>query len=152
MAKRRKNKWQKIADADLGTLQRFMTGEGSDDATVGREPGPAESPFPPHRGYRIEGWTQPFPPNPALLRHTMVTEGYTVFQWGDVPGSIYATHMHDTDQSHWMISGTLELIVAGCGTVTLAAGDRDFMPAGTYHSARVLGDEPAVYLVGERTG
>ena len=31
-------------------------------------------------------------------------------------------------------------------------GDRDFMPAGTYHSARVAGDEPVMYLVGEKMG
>lgn len=33
----------------------------------------------------------------------------------------------------------------------LEAGDRDFMPAETYHSARVIGDEAVLYLVGELT-
>ena len=28
--------------------------------------------------------------------------------------------------------------------------DRDFMPAGTYHSARVLGEEQLLYLIGEK--
>jgi len=57
--------------------------------------------------------------------------------------------MHADDQSHWVVSGRLELMVEGYGTFVLEAGDRDFMPAGTYHSARVLGDEPVLYLIGE---
>lgn len=36
------------------------------------------------------------------------------------------------------------------GTFILEAGDRDFLPAGTYYSARVLGDEHVIYLVGEK--
>jgi hypothetical protein len=44
----------------------------------------------------------------------------------------------------------LELQVEGVGAVTLNPGDRDFMPAGTYHSARVIGNQPVVYLIGEK--
>ena len=80
----------------------------------------------------------------------MTAEGYGVFGWSDQPGTTYGVHKHATHQSHWIISGALELEVQGVGTVTLNPGDRDFMPAGTYHSARVLGDEPVVYLIGEK--
>jgi len=84
-----------------------------------------------------------------MLRHILVLEGFSVFQWSDQPGRIYGKHMHADDQSHWVVSGRLELMVEGYGTFVLEAGDRDFMPAGTYHSARVLGDEPILYLIGE---
>lgn len=100
--------------------------------------------------YRIVRWTEPFPPNPAMLRFILESEGYFVYQWGDPPGSVYANHKHETDQVHWIVSGQMEICVERGGTHLLAAGDRDLMPANTYHSARMLGDENVVYLVGER--
>jgi mannose-6-phosphate isomerase-like protein (cupin superfamily) len=100
--------------------------------------------------YRTEKWQEIFAPNPAMLRHQMTVEGYDVFQWSDQPGVEYGSHMHGEEQSHWIISGSLELSVQGIGTFVLEAGDRDFMPAGTYHSARVLGEEPVMYLIGAK--
>jgi quercetin dioxygenase-like cupin family protein len=100
--------------------------------------------------YSIQRWAGIGTPNPALLRHQLRSEGYSVFQWSDAPGSVYGSHKHDCDQSHWVISGSLELNVEGCGVFVLNAGDRDLMFKGTYHSARVLGNEPAIYLIGER--
>jgi len=102
--------------------------------------------------YKIEKWTGLNPSNPAMLRHILVSEGYNVFQWTDQAESVYGNHKHDNDQSHWILSGSLELTVEKVGTFLLEAGDRDFMPAGTYHSARVAGDEPVMYLVGEKMG
>ena len=100
--------------------------------------------------YRIERWSALHAPNSAMLRHILVTEGYRVFQWCDLPEAVYVNHKHAEDQSHWIISGALELTIERVGTVVLEAGDRDFMPAGTYHSARVVSEEPVVYLVGEK--
>ena len=85
-----------------------------------------------------------------MLRHSMTADGYQVFQWCDEPGTEYGNHMHSEDQSHWIISGSLELTVERSGVYLLEAGDRDFMPAGTYHSARVVSDEPVMYLVGAK--
>lgn len=80
----------------------------------------------------------------------MESEGYRVFQWSDPPGATYSRHAHGNDQSHWIVAGTLELDVAGCGIVRLSRGDRDFMPANTEHAAAVIGDEPVVYLIGAK--
>jgi quercetin dioxygenase-like cupin family protein len=102
------------------------------------------------QSYRVEKWQQFYMPNPAMLRNLLAMEGYSVFQWSDSPGTIYGMHKHDDDQSHWVISGSLELRTESSGTHVLNAGDRDFMPANTYHSARVLGSEPALYLVGAK--
>jgi hypothetical protein len=49
-----------------------------------------------------------------------------------------------------VISGSLELTVQGVGTFVLETCDRDFMAAGTYHSARVIGEEPVMYLIGAK--
>src|SRR5437016_10333463 len=100
--------------------------------------------------YSIRKWAEIYPPNPAMLRYILVSEGYRVFQWCDQPEIAYGQHKHDEDQSHWIISGTLELTVERFGIFTLEVGDRDFMPAGIYHSARVLGEEPVMYLIGEK--
>lgn len=98
--------------------------------------------------YRVERWDGPDAPVAEEMIGRMRDEGYSVFKWSDAAGAVYADHEHGDDQCHWIISGTLELEVRGFGTVILNAGDRDFMPAGTVHSARVLGDEPVVYLIG----
>jgi quercetin dioxygenase-like cupin family protein len=100
--------------------------------------------------YRIERWSQLHAPNAAMMRHILVAEGFRVFQWSDLPEAVYATHKHHEDQSHWIVSGALELTIERVGTFVLAAGDRDFMPADTYHSARVVSEEPVLYLVGEK--
>lgn len=99
--------------------------------------------------YRIERWSNALSPNPAMMRDVMARDGYSVYQWSDPAGTNYGMHKHETAQSHWIVSGVLEITVEGRGTISLGAGDRDFMPANTYHSARVVGDGPVLYLVGE---
>lgn len=101
--------------------------------------------------YRVVRWTEIYAPNAAMLRFTLEREGFRVYQWADRAEMFYARHKHDEDQTHWIISGSLELTVENRGTFVLEAGDRDFMPAGTFHTARVVGDEPVVYLIGEKT-
>src|SRR5947207_7081674 len=98
---------------------------------------------------QIDRWSQTTSPNADDLRSQFCAEGYSVFQWSDAPGTRYGPHAHAEDQSHWIVSGELELRV-GHETYKLRAGDRDFLPANTIHSAFVLGDEPVVYLIGAR--
>lgn len=86
----------------------------------------------------------------ALYRRVLADEGYSVFCWTDVPGSQYPDHQHSNDQTHWILSGNLELTVEGHGAFLLEPGDRDIMPAGTVHSARVIGAKPVSYLIGEK--
>jgi len=99
--------------------------------------------------YQVIRWKQSETPTPVKLRQQMESEGYSVYQWRDSAGAVYSEHFHGNDQSHWIILGSLELTVKDYGTFVLNAGDRDIMPANTYHSARVVGDEPVVYLIGE---
>ena len=101
--------------------------------------------------YSIVRWDGDGLPDPAKLQEKMNDEGYSVYRWSDAPGTVYGKHQHPTDQSHWIISGWLELDVQDAGTFVLGPGDRDVMPAGTDHSARVIGDEPVVYLIGEKS-
>jgi len=97
----------------------------------------------------VERWSVTSSPEPDELKSRLRDEGYSVFQWSDAPGTKYGPHSHAEDQSHWILSGELELRV-GHETYTLRAGDRDFLPANTVHSAFVPGNEPAVYLIGAK--
>lgn len=98
--------------------------------------------------YRVERWNGSETPDAGELIKRLSDEGYSVFQWTDSAGAVYPDHQHGDHQSHWIISGTLELKVGGYGVVVLNPGDRDFMPAGTVHSARVVGGGPVSYLIG----
>ncbi|MGQ0763577.1 MAG: cupin domain-containing protein [Acidobacteriota bacterium] len=89
---------------------------------------------------------RPIPQNYASDYKTKVTAS---FEWTDAPGTKYGPHSHLEDQSHWILSGELELRV-GHETYTLRAGDRDYLPANTMHSAFVPGDEPVTYLIGAK--
>ena len=99
--------------------------------------------------YRIERWSSQFLPNPAMLRLTLANEGYTIYQWSLAPGMIEAQRKNETDHTHWLISGSLDVAVINAGVFRLEAGDRAYLPAGVIFSFRVIGEQPALYLVGE---
>lgn len=100
--------------------------------------------------YKVERWKENGAPDALPMRKILEAEGYSVYQWQDAPGAFYPNHQHGTDQTHWIISGALELTIENAATFTLNPGDRDFMPAETIHSARVVSDETIVYLIGEK--
>ena len=98
---------------------------------------------------QVDRWSETTPPDPTELRARLQSEGYSVFQWSDAPGTKYGPHAHAEDQSHWILSGELELRV-GHEAYTLRAGDRDFLAANTIHSAAVPGTQPVIYLIGAK--
>ena len=99
--------------------------------------------------FSVQRWTHDEEPNARQLRAVLEAEGFSVFEWSDAPGTRYEPHAHDDNQSHWVISGALELTIAG-ETYTLDEGDRDFLPANTIHAAFVPGDKPVRYLIGSK--
>ncbi len=98
---------------------------------------------------QVERWIEASPPDATELRKQLESEGYSVFQWLDAPGTRYGPHAHDEDQSHWILSGALELRV-GYENYTLRPGDRDFLPANTMHSASVPENASVSYLIGRK--
>lgn len=101
-------------------------------------------------GYTITRWKGADAATAEQLWAALEADGYSVFQWTDRPGTTYPEHSHAEDQSHCIVSGRLELSVEGFGAEVLGPGDRDHMPAGTVHSARVVGNDPVVYLIGRK--
>jgi len=95
----------------------------------------------------IERWNGAEPPDEQTLRARLEAEGYSVFESRDAAGTTYGPHSHGEDQTHWIVSGALILRV-GWEEYTLRAGDRDYLPANTEHSAIVPRDEAVFYLIG----
>ena len=60
---------------------------------------------------QIERWSEPSSPDAEELKARLLDEGYSVFQCTDAPGTKYGPHAHAEDQSHWILSGELELRV-----------------------------------------
>jgi quercetin dioxygenase-like cupin family protein len=98
---------------------------------------------------KIARWQGPEAPDEASLRRRLEADGYSVYAWTDHRGATYAPHTHADDQTHCIVRGALALTVGGQEYV-LRPGDRDWLPAGTLHAARVVGDEPVTYLIGAK--
>jgi quercetin dioxygenase-like cupin family protein len=98
---------------------------------------------------KVQRWRGEAPPDPQALRAALEAEGYSVYGWTDARGATYAPHTHDDDQSHWVLRGAIALTVDG-EEYELGPGDRDWLPAGTVHSARVVGDGAVTYLIGSK--
>jgi quercetin dioxygenase-like cupin family protein len=126
-------------------LDEFKTSRASNQSSNDEPSGSLKSGL----KMQIEKWSEENSPDAGDLKQRLQSEGYTVFQWSDAPGTKYGPHAHAEDQSHWIVSGELELRV-GHETYTLRAGDRDYLPANTIHSASVPGDKPLVYLIGAK--
>ena len=100
--------------------------------------------------YHVQKWQGDETPDAEKLRAAMESDGYQILDWSDRPGTTYAMHEHAEDQSHCIISGEIEFVIENEGTFVLGAGDRDYLPAGTRHSARVIGDEIVFYMIGAK--
>ena len=88
-----------------------------------------------------------------LQRHDLSVPDREVIQTrvDFAPGAAFGRHSHPGEEIVYVIEGELEYEVEGKPTVTLKAGDVLFIPAGTIHAARNVGDrngaELATYIV-----
>ena len=88
-----------------------------------------------------------------LQRHDMSTPGTEVVQAhiDFEPGTAFGNHKHPGEEIIYILEGELEYIVEGKSPVTLKAGEVLFIPAGTIHSAKNIGNtkasELATYIV-----
>lgn len=100
--------------------------------------------------FQVRRWTGFNVPSPAVLVYHLGAEGYLVKHWVGQPGIAYAWRKCRTDRSHWVVSGDLEIIHEKGESYILKAGDRDFIPVNSWYMARVVGEAPVSYLVGEK--
>jgi quercetin dioxygenase-like cupin family protein len=88
-----------------------------------------------------------------LQRHDLSVGGREVVQVRvDIaPGVAFGNHTHPGEEIIYVLEGTFEYQVEGKPPVTLKAGDVLFIPAGTVHAAKNVGNvtasELATYIV-----
>src|SRR5215207_5619531 len=88
-----------------------------------------------------------------LLRHDLSVSGREVVQVRVdlAPGMAFPPHSHPGEEIAFVIEGLLEYRLEGRPPVTLKAGEALFIPAGTIHSAKNVGNgtaaELATYIV-----
>lgn len=88
-----------------------------------------------------------------LQRHDLSVAGHEAVQVRVdlAPGVAFPNHTHPGEEIIYVLAGSLEYGVAGKAPAVLKAGDVLFIPAGTVHSAKNVGDvtasELATYIV-----
>jgi len=83
-----------------------------------------------------------------VLRHDVSIEGREVIQVrvGFERGTAAAYHSHPGEEIAYVLEGTMEYQFEGQQPQVLKAGDALFIPAGTNHSAKNIGDGKAIEL------
>ena len=88
-----------------------------------------------------------------LLRNDLSVPGREAIQVrvGFAKGAAFGRHSHPGEEIAYVLEGTLEYEIDGKPTVTLRAGETLYIPAGTIHAAKNVGDgkgsELATYIV-----
>jgi quercetin dioxygenase-like cupin family protein len=83
-----------------------------------------------------------------LQRHDLSAPGREVVQARVEldPGVSFPKHWHPGEEIIYVLEGSLEYQVEGKPPVTLKAGDVLFIPAGTIHTAKNVGNGPGAEL------
>jgi quercetin dioxygenase-like cupin family protein len=83
-----------------------------------------------------------------LLQHDLIAPGREVVQVrvDFAPGVGFPSHSHPGEEIAYVIEGVLEYQLEGKPPVTLKAGESLFIPAGTVHSAKNIGNSNAAEL------
>lgn len=88
-------------------------------------------------------------PTEDELRRRLEERGYRVSRHVYPPGTRFPEHTHDVDKIDAVVSGRFRMTAEG-REVVLEAGDVLAVPAGTVHTAEVVGDRPVVSLDAKR--
>lgn len=76
-------------------------------------------------------------------------EGYEVSVYAYREGTVFPVHEHSQDKCDAVLEGVLRIVVDGVA-YDLVSGDRLYLPAGTRHSAEVVGPKTVLSLDGTR--
>jgi mannose-6-phosphate isomerase-like protein (cupin superfamily) len=98
----------------------------------------------------VTPWSDSEPPTQSALLKLMVDEGLNPYAWSNGPYDTYAAHTHSYDKVIYVVQGSITFGLPELGRqITLKAGDRLDLPAGTLHDARV-GAQGVVCLEGHK--
>ncbi len=99
---------------------------------------------------RLERWEPSDGPlTEKRMMGAMEREGYEVACYAYRPGTEFPVHEHSQDKCDAVLEGMLRIVVDDVA-YDLAPGDRLYLPAGTRHSAEVVGSKTVVSLDGTR--
>jgi quercetin dioxygenase-like cupin family protein len=83
-------------------------------------------------------WDSTDPPTEGLIRTILAEENLKPYAWGNSPGDVYQAHAHGYHKVIYVVQGSITFGLPQEGQqVTLKAGDRLELPAGTQHNAIV---------------
>jgi mannose-6-phosphate isomerase-like protein (cupin superfamily) len=96
---------------------------------------------------KVEHWNEKEdgPLSESALRQKLEHRGYHVTRYIYSPGTVFPDHKHTVDKIDAVLSGKFQMSMGG-KSVILEAGDCLSVPAGTIHSAEVVGNEAVVSL------
>lgn len=99
-------------------------------------------------GLRLERWAaEDGPLTEKRLLSLLESEGYEVAVYAYRAGTTFPEHAHAQEKCDAVLEGVLRVTVDGV-TYDLGGGDRIYIPAGTRHSAEVLGRRTVLSLDG----
>ncbi len=94
----------------------------------------------------VTPWADSVPPTQSMLWRLMSDEGLSPYAWSNGPHDIYAAHMHPYNKVIYIMQGSITFGLPELRQqLTLKAGDRLDLPAGTVHDA-VVGSQGVVCL------
>lgn len=95
---------------------------------------------------RVEKWDPAWGRvSEAALRRRLEAQGYAVSRYVYAPGTCFPEHTHEVDKKDAVLGGRFK-ISADSKEFVLEAGDVIEIPAGTLHTAEVVGGEAVVSL------
>ncbi|MBI4760919.1 MAG: cupin domain-containing protein [Chloroflexota bacterium] len=98
----------------------------------------------------VTPWAGSTPPTESTLRQLMANEGLSPYVWSNGPHDVYAAHTHSYDKVIYVVRGSITFGLPELGQrLTLRAGDRLDLPAGTVHDA-VVGADGVICLEGHK--
>ena len=98
----------------------------------------------------ITPWPAPISPTESTLRQLCADEGLHPYPWSNGPHDVYPAHMHSYDKIIYVVHGSITFSLPDLKQqITLQAGDRLDLPAGTVHDA-VVGPQGVVCLEAHR--
>lgn len=80
------------------------------------------------------------PSDPGEIEKRIRSEARDVYGWANGPRDRYEQHSHAYHKLLYCTSGSIDFILGDGRTLTLRAGDRMVLPAGTRHAAVVGAD------------
>lgn len=98
----------------------------------------------------VTPWPDPAAPTQSTLLQRMVDEGLSPYSWSNGPFDVYSAHSHSYNKVIYVVRGSITFRLPELGKqLTLEAGDRLDLPAGTVHDAHV-GAQGVVCLEGHK--